>query len=402
MPYLDQYKARVLAFGTTEQEVIENKSARDFDAMRKKSPDRCEFVYKGNTYLGVLSSGARSAAQIESKIIFYLRAPKEIPLPDGAVITTYDRGFQKTRYWIVMNQEVHPFYGYFKYKLLELDYILKYIGTDGKEHSIPCYINGTGTFDIKEYFKFSNKNLAQKPNRALNTIWATTDDIDTNCRFIIGKETWRYVDEDRISIPGVSYATLNQIGIDESQDSIKEQIAGTARKDSITIITNYGLGLDGEEISINDEFDDLAFYLVKDGQIVKSSFSYDISENFAIYDESTNKFELLGDDGSIVVTDNITGYSQKFNFIIDQIQNYFYLIGNSVIDVFGTNYYTINSDYKNITFDFDKDKIAVTKTKDGKLKVTARSIIGDTKITFKSNNQEIGSLDLKIKAAWRK
>nr|DAU31734.1 MAG TPA: hypothetical protein [Caudoviricetes sp.] len=61
--------------------------------MRKKSPDRCEFVYKDNTYLGVLSSGARSAAQTESKIVFYLRAPKEIPLPEGAVITTYDRGF---------------------------------------------------------------------------------------------------------------------------------------------------------------------------------------------------------------------------------------------------------------------------------------------------------------------
>ena len=301
-----------------------------------------------------------------------------------------------------MNQEVHPYYGYFKYKMLELDYILKYIGTDGKEHSIPCYINGTGTFDIKEYFKFSNKNLVQKPNRALNTVWATTDDIDTNCRFIIGKETWRYVDDDRISIPGISYATLNQVGIDESQDSVKEQVAGTARLDSISIITNYGAGLDGEEISINDEFEDLAFYLIKDGQIVKSSFSYEISDGFANYNEDTNKFELLGNDGSITVTDNITGYSQKFDFVIDQIKEYFYIIGNSVIDVFGTNYYTINSDYTNITFEFDKDKVAVVKTKDGKIKVVARSNLGDTQIKFKSGDKEIGTLDLKIKTAWRK
>lgn len=402
MPYLDQYKARVLAFGQTDQEVIENKSARDFEALKKKSPDRCEFTYKGKIYVGVLSSGARSAAQTESKIIFYLRAAKDIPLPEGAVITTYDRGFDKTRYWIVMNQEVHPYYGYFKYKMLELDYILKYIGTDGKEHSIPCYINGTGTFDIKEYFKFSNKNMVQKPNRALNTIWATTDDIDTNCRFIIGKETWRYVDDDRISIPGISYATLNQVGIDESQDSVKEQVAGTARLDSISIITNYGAGLDGEEISINDEFEDLAFYLIKDGQIVKSSFSYEISDGFANYDENTNKFELLGNDGSITVTDNITGYSQKFDFIIDQIREYFYIIGNNIIDAFGTNYYTINSDYTNITFEFDKNKVAVVKTKDGKIKVVARSNLGDTQIKFKSGDKEIGTLDLRIKAAWRK
>ena len=190
----------------------------------------------------------------------------------------------------------------------ELDYILKYIGSDGKEHSIPCYINGTGTFDIKEYFKFSNKNIVQKPNRALNTVWATTDNIDKNCKFIIGKETWRYVDEDRISIPGVSYATLNQIGIDEIDDSVSEQLAQKSKLDSIRIVTNYGAGID-EEISINDEFNNLAFYLMKDGKIIKSNFDYEISSNFAIFNEDTNKFELLGDDGSITVTDKITGYS---------------------------------------------------------------------------------------------
>ena len=399
MSYLDQYKARVLAFGETEQEVIENKSSRDFDSLRKKSPDKCEFIYNGKSYLGVLSSGARSAAQIESKIIFYLRAPKNIPLPEGAVLTTEDRGFHKTRYWIVMNQEVHPYYGYFKYKLLELDYILKYIGSDGKEHSIPCYINGTGTFDIKEYFKFSNKNIVQKPNRALNTVWATTDNIDKNCKFIIGKETWRYVDEDRISIPGVSYATLNQIRIDEIDDSVSEQLAQKSKLDSIRIVTNYGAGID-EEISINDEFNNLAFYLVKDGKIIKSNFDYEISSNFAIFNEDTNKFELLGDDGSITVTDKITGYSQKFDFIIDQIKNYFFINGDTVIDAFSTNFYTVNTDYSNYEIEFDREKVAVVKTKDGKIKVVARSGLGETQIIFKANDKIIGTLDLKIKSAW--
>ena len=49
MPYLDQYKARDLAFGQTDQEVIENKTARDFEALMKKRPDRCELTYKGIT-----------------------------------------------------------------------------------------------------------------------------------------------------------------------------------------------------------------------------------------------------------------------------------------------------------------------------------------------------------------
>jgi hypothetical protein len=42
------------------------------------------------------------------------------------------------------------------------------------------------------------------------------------------------------------------------------------------------------------------------------------------------------------------------------------------------------------------------KTKDGKIKVVARSNLGDTQIKFKSGDKEIGTLDLKIKTAWRK
>ena len=86
MPYMDQYRERVLAFGRTQQEVVENKSSVDFERLCAKSPDRCTFIYEEKEYLGVLSSGARSAAQSERKIIFYLWGPKTILLPEGAII----------------------------------------------------------------------------------------------------------------------------------------------------------------------------------------------------------------------------------------------------------------------------------------------------------------------------
>lgn len=399
MPYMDQFRARMLALGQTEKERMENRLERDFDSLCARSPDHCEFTYEGEQYIGVLSSGARSAAQSETRIIFYLWGPKSVPMPEGSVITTEDTGWQKTRYWIIMNAEVHPMYGYFKYKMLELDYMLKYIGSDGLEHSIPCYVNGTGTFDIKEYFKFSNKNIVEQPNRALNIVWSSKDDMDKDCRFIIGKETWRYVDSDRISIPGISYSTLYQVGIDESQDSVTDQVAGTARLNYVDIITNYGTGADNEEIYINDEFTDLKFYLIKDGKIARSNFEYSIGNDFAIINDDGN-FELLGNDGTITVTDKTTQFQKTFNFAIDQIKDYFYIIGSTNIDVFSTNYYTINTDYQDITFDFDSDKINASIGKDGRLKVIARSILGETTITFRANNQEVGTLTLDIGSSW--
>lgn len=399
MPYMDQYRGRVLAFGRSQQEVIENKSQIDFESLYTKSPDKCTFIYDDTEYLGVLSSGARSAAQSETKLVFYLWGPKSILLPEGAVITIKDRKKGENKYWIVMNQEVRPFYGYFKYKLWELDYTLKYVGSDGKEHSIPCYVNGTGTFDIKEYFKFSNKNIIEIPNRALNVVWSTTDNITSECRFIIGKETWKYLDEDRISIPGVSYATLYQTGFDESQDSVEEQIAGKSKLDSITIISNYGNGDDDEEIYINDEFTNLTFYLLQNGKIRKANFKYEFNPDFAIINDQ-GQFELLGNDGKITVTDENTHFSKTFNFAIDQITDYFYVIGNQNIDVFSINYYNINTDYKDLSIDYDSTKLKASFEKDGRLKVTARSQLGETQIIFKSKNQQIGELNLNIRSNW--
>ena len=399
MPYMDQYRERVLAFGRSSQEVIENKAQMNFEQLCLKSPDKCSFKYNETEYLGVLSSGARSAAQSETKLVFYLWGPKSILLPEGAVVTIKDRKRGEDKYWIVMNQEVRPFYGYFKYKLLELDYILKYIGSDGKEHSIPCYVNGTGTFDIKEYFKFSNKNIIEQPNRALNVVWSTTETIDSGCRFIIGKETWKYLDADKISIPGVSYATLYQTGFDKSQDSVTEQLAGKSKLDSISIISNYGNGNDDEEIYINDEFTNLTFYLLQDGKIKKADFDYKFSSDFAILNEN-GQFELLGNDGQITVTDKNTQFSKTFNFAIDQITDYFYIIGNQNIDVFSINYYDINTDYQDLSIEYNDTKLKASIEKDGRLKVIARSQLGTTQIIFKSKNQQVGELSLNIRSNW--
>ena len=48
------------------------------------------------------------------------------------------------------------------------------------------------------------------------------------------------------------------------------------------------------------------------------------------------------------------------------------------MDAFSTNFYTVNTDYSNYEIEFDREKVAVVKTKDGKIKVVARSGLGET------------------------
>lgn len=111
---------------------------------------------EGKEYDVVLETGLRSAAQSERKITSYLLTDLSIKLKEGDSFSSVDDDLETTRYWMVINSEVKTFRGYFRYKIIELDYLLKYVDKFGSIITEPAYLNGTGEFDIKQYFKIAD------------------------------------------------------------------------------------------------------------------------------------------------------------------------------------------------------------------------------------------------------
>ena len=225
--YLDMYRARIYRTGEYEQERVSNRLSQDFKHLLKISPDYIRATLDGEDYDCILNSGnSRVGQQGERKVIQYLLAELGTPFKEGSVFTTYQPLVDDSRTWLCLHEELHAYYGYKKFKVIELDYTLKYYDANGNLQTVPAYINGTGEFDIKEYFHYSLTTISEVPYRALNLIWAANPDIVRDLRIMIGEdEVWRVIDSDKISIPGVYYTTVYKTTRDTLLDDVPQKIA---------------------------------------------------------------------------------------------------------------------------------------------------------------------------------
>lgn len=225
--YIDMYRARIYRTGEYEQERVSNRLSQDFKHLLRTSPDYIKATLDDIEYDCILNSGnSRAGQQSERKVVQYLLTELNTPFKEGSVFTTYQPLVDHNKIWLCLHEEVHAYYGYKKFKIVELDYVLKYYDADGNLKTVPAYINGTGEFDIKEYFHYSLGTISEVPYRALNLIWAANPDIVRDLRIMIGEdEVWRVIDSDKISIPGVYYTTVYKTTRDTLLDDVPQKIA---------------------------------------------------------------------------------------------------------------------------------------------------------------------------------
>lgn len=225
--YIDMYRARIYRTGEYEQERVSNRLSQDFRHLLRTSPDYIKATLDDIEYDCILNSGnSRAGQQSERKVIQYLLTELDTPFKEGSVFTTYQPLVDHSKIWLCLHEEIHAYYGYKKFKIVELDYVLKYYDADGNLKTAPAYINGTGEFDIKEYFHYSLGTISEVPYRALNLIWAANPDVVRDLRIMIGEdEVWRVIDSDKISIPGVYYTTVYKTTRDTLLDDVPQKIA---------------------------------------------------------------------------------------------------------------------------------------------------------------------------------
>lgn len=397
MDYLELYRARLLASGATEKDRIERNLAKDFALLVRKSPNRVEIYYEGNSHKCILASGnSRVGTQTERKVIQYLMTDTDLKLPEGATFQTRDLDAYEIQNWIVLHREIHPYYGYYKYKVVELDYNIKYVDANGILKEIPVYINGTGEFDIKEFFRYINNTIVNLPNRALNLILPANPDFVPGLRLIIGDEAWRYLDSDKISIPGVYYATVNKTTVDDSADLVEGKIADANTIGTATIISNYG----NSKIEIGMETTDLQFFYFKDGRMKKGSFEISGYDNEVIEVNFDKIIPKICGETKIEVLDKVSGYVKTFELVVrPALIHYFSIVGNLKMSVKDKKIFYITTD-KPYTFAFDDSYVKINQ-EGNKLIVEALNKIGKTEIIFKDEKDcFIQSHPLEITSLW--
>lgn len=399
--YLDMYRQRIFYSGETSKDRIEHNLSKDFSQLLSSSPNKVVIYYQDNPYDCVLASGnSRVGTQTERKVIQYLMSARSLKLPEGATFITYDVDSVEVKHWLVLHREIHPYYGYYKYKVIELNYLIKYIDKNGVLKEIPVYINGTGEFDIKEYFRYVDNVAVELQNRALNLILPKNLDFEDGLRIIIGDEAWRYVDSDKISIPGVYYSTFQKTAIDNSSDIIKEEIADADLLGISTFVSNYG----NSSVVIGLNTQDLNFFYLKNKEIKESDIVYSNFNKEIISYENNKLIPLKIGNTDITVTDKISNFSKLMNISIQEsLNNYFHLIGDSKIATQESKVFKIFTDLE-YDYKYDSEKIEIIKINNSnEFRIKAKEQIGNTIIHFyKLDNpdEKLFDFELSITSLW--
>lgn len=383
MDYLDFYRARTLRDGTIPQERVESKLAKDFKEVLNSSPNRITIIDGKSKYSAILQSGnARVGTQTERKVIQYLLSETKNKLDEGKVFQTWN-DTDGTRNWIVLHREIHPYNGYFKYKVLELNYKIKYVNKSGILREIPAYINGTGEFDIKEYFRYSNSYVLDTPNRYLNLVLAENKELLSGLKFVIGDEAWKLVDSDKISIPGVYYTTLVKTQVNDMTDDINNDIANKPKIGTGTILSTYMVN--DNTINIARYIDDLYFYEMANGELQDNKMNYKISDN-SVLNFVDGKFVSYKIGSTSIQVDDGNYNSKTFTVNVkNSIAPNVFLVGNTKVrSGFSINYKVFNS-YQLISFKLEDSSFGYLKEKEGILTFVSNGKMGKTKIIATGN-----------------
>lgn len=238
MAYLDEvYFKRINKYGFNIQERIQNKKIHDFNIVLKKSPNRVTIFKDSEIYNGILQNKTNS----EKEVIDYLLTNKFCKWDDGTILITENASDHQQKKWLIFHLDEFVSIGYNRYQLAELDREIELI-EDGIIYKENAHIVGSGAKSITSKFSIQyDVSVFYEPNKTINLIMRTNPKLKKGLKLIIQEEAWRISGIDKISVPGVSYITLEEDYISEedinkSKDTIAEWSIQSTEGENISLM----------------------------------------------------------------------------------------------------------------------------------------------------------------------
>ena len=207
--YKNVYLRRLNRYGSDYQTRIQNQRERQFESKLLKSVYRVDFEYDGEEHAATLEPHK----QDETQLTQYLLTRVSLNLPNGTILMIPDKDFE-LQPWMVFWMESIKASGYNRYIVLKMSHYLSWYGQDGEKHSTWAYLHGVGDAKMVETLKMIGAVYAENDNNTFiifpqNEFMRRDDYIEVGEGAL--KEAFRVTGYDIHSAPGVEYATLNPV-----------------------------------------------------------------------------------------------------------------------------------------------------------------------------------------------
>lgn len=392
----DVYLKRINRFGSNIQERIQGKKEYDFEYFKAKSPNKVK-VYENSKFIsdGVLQNKTNS----EKEVIDYLLVNKDVSFPDGTILETEQFVDLKKNKWLIFHLDEYVSIGYNRYQLVELDRTIEWI-EDGLVYSEDVHFTGSGANlrDKSITSKFTIQyNLAAVylPNKILNLIMRTNPNFKKGTRLLINDEVWKVSGIDKISVPGVSYVTMEEDYVDKMDDI---DYANSKKLLDWTIQSNYGdniqipLGVPSTIQFISyyqdEKRNEPISFNIEDDEIVKYE-----NEEFTGLQVGTTKIKAFIEESPEIYKDF------KLEVLEQQTEN-FSIIGPEKIKMFDiVNYQISNINNFVISIESENDNLIIKEIGDDYIIIEGAKI-GIGKLVVKKEETVIYEKEISIESIW--
>jgi len=396
MSYFDEvYLKRVNKFGTDLQQRVQNSKEREFEIFLSKSPNKVKVFKDNEEFTGVLQNKSSSEKEVTS----YLLTSLSNNWDNGTIVRTEQLSNDLEQKWLVMHDDTYVSIGYSRYQVLELDMPISWID-NGIAYSELVHFSGSGANlrDKAVTSKFSiqfNISLAYKPNRILSLIMKTNSHIKKGIRILIEDEVWKVTGLDKVSVPGVSYVTLEEDYIDHMDDQV---YADAPKLLDWNIQSNFG-----DKIELIKE---------KPTQIIFSLFYGDSKreedivikikdKNIVEYKDSNFIGKKRGRTTCVVCLKESPDISKEFSIEVVNTENSLYsIIGPNIVKVLGiAKYQIVKPIEEEVEISSKNNNFSIVSKESDSLVIKGENIGADS-IILSVNNEIKFEQKIDIESIW--
>lgn len=393
MGYLDVYKARVGHLGATPQERAYESGILEFRRYLKYNQHTVHNLIldgKESSFDGVILTDKEDENRVSQILLVKVVKDGGPELKQGDLIWW---GEDKNP-WIIWRSTTSSYQPHQKFYMVRCNYNIKWVDEEGTVQSSWVYLLGHKDSKIKDNFRTWNNLITPQPNKYIN-IMLPFRKIKQGTEIMVLDEVWSLIDDDRNSVPGISFMSFTETNFNEWRDDLTNNLANADN------VAGWTISLSSHRhVTPNSTFD-IGYTIYKNGEEMKVTPVITVSRGLILEEDGR---VTAGKSGSGVITISYMGQSAtQIVQITNEAAEELIITGNDSLRVGREQEYSINGSTP-VSFKVDNEELAKIEQLDNftcKMIGNSNNKRGTVTLVATVDEKEVARKEVKVILLWQ-
>lgn len=223
MKYIDVYKSRISHLGITPQERAYQSGILEFRRYLKynqHTEHTLRLDGQEDFFSGVILTDKEDENRVSQILLVKVLEDGGPEIKPGNLIWWGD----DVQPWLIYRVTTSSYQPHQKFYMVRCNYEIKWVDEEGILQSSWIYLLGHKDSKVKDNFRTWNNLITPQPNKYINIILPFRK-IKQGTEIIVLDEVWYLVDDDRNSVPGISFMSFTETNLNEQRDDVEQSLA---------------------------------------------------------------------------------------------------------------------------------------------------------------------------------